>query len=368
MKTFIKTNLAGRWIIAIFCSLLVSSLSFGQITISSDDMPNTGDTLRLSTNITTGAIDFTLTGEDYTWDFSTLFPVVQTVDTFESVSSVPFWYQLVFIPNVVANLAQPYSGLDLIPGLDLADPYRFYKNSSSNYKDVGFAVTLNSIPLPIKFDNPDILYYFPVNYGDADSSFSGFELGVPDIGFLGMDRKRVNTADGWGTLITPYGTFDALRIKSEVIETDTIYIDSISFGTTIERNYIEYKWMGNGMRIPILQVTEEGPLVTVAYLDSVRGPITAIPEVDMAGPSVNIFPNPARDKATINFFNNKNCIANIAVFNSSGMRVKNVFNGVLQNGNHEIKIDFGNLPDGIYLVRIVLPGGVISKKLIIEGH
>ena len=366
MKTFKKTTLAGKWILVIFGLICVTNLSFGQITITSDDMPNTGDTLRMSTNITTGGIDYTLTGENHIWDFSTLFPLVQTVDTFESVTSVPFLYQLVFIPGVVANLAQPYSGFDLIPGLDISDPYRFYKNSSSNFKDVGFAVTFNSIPLPIKFDNPDIIYDFPVNYGNADSSFSGFEFGLPDLGFIGIDRKRVNTADGWGTLITPYGTFEALRIKSEVFETDTIYIDSISFGTTIERNFTEYKWMGNDMGMPILQVTEEGLLVTVAYRDSIRNPITAIPETEMDGFSMNIYPNPASDMATISFSSKQTGMVNMAVFNMAGIKVKEVFNGALQTGNHKIKIDIGGIPDGIYLVQIVLPGGVYCKKLVIS--
>lgn len=366
MKTFIKTNLASRWIIAIFCSLFVSSLSFGQITITSDDMPNTGDTLRMSTNITTGGIDYTLSGENYTWDFSTLFPLVQTVDTFESVTSVPFLYQLVFIPGVVANLAQPYSGFDLIPGLDITDPYRFYKVSSSNFKDVGFALTLNSIPLPIKFDNPDILYDFPVSYGNVDSCFSGFELGIPDLGFVGIDRKRVNTADGWGTLITPYGTFEALRIKSEVFETDTIYIDSLNFGTTIERIFTEYKWMGNGIGVPLLQVTEEGPIVTVAYRDSIRNPITAITENEMEGFSFNVFPNPASSKATIKLLNKKSGIVDISLFNLSGIKVREFYSGHISSGNQLIGINLENIPSGIYFVTVIHPEGTSSKKIVKE--
>jgi len=366
MKNFTKSNFNSKFAYVLTLLLFISIASTGQISVTTNDMPNIGDTIRLSTNVTTGNIDYTLTGENYTWDFSSLFPLVQTVDTFLSVSSVPFLYQLVFIPNIVANLAQPYSGFDLIPGLDIDDPFRFYMNSNSTYKDVGFAVTFNSIPLPIKFDSPDIIYDFPVNYGNADSSFSGFELGLAGLGFAGIDRKRVNNVDGWGTVITPYGTFDALRVKSQVTESDTIYIDSIGFGTTIERNYIEYKWLGNDLGLPILQVTEEGPVVTIAYLDSIRNPITTVKDIETAESSMNIFPNPARDKLTIILFNDKFGPADIALFSTTGIKFAEVFNGNIQSGEYAFKIRMNELPAGLYFVKAVLNDRTITQKIIIE--
>ena len=346
--------------------LFSSICSTAQISITSSDMPGTGDAMRLSNNITTGGVDYTQTGENYTWDFSTLFPLTQTVDTFANVSSVPFLYQLVFFPNIVANLAKPFLDFDLIPGLDVTDPYLFYMNTNSNYKDVGFAVTFNSIPIPIKFDEPDILYDFPLNYGNVDSSNSGFELGLADLGFAGIDRKRVNTVDGWGTLITPYGTFDALRLKSHVFETDTIYIDSIGFGTTIERDYIEYKWMGNNKGLPLLQVTEELGLVRVAYIDSIRNPTTTITEGDLSEFSIDVFPNPARNNATISVNGNQTGSVSLSVFNMTGLKVKDVYSGSLNPGKQNFKIDLSGIPEGIYLIRIETLDGVYSKKLIIN--
>jgi hypothetical protein len=366
MKHFNNTLHPGKLTFLLLIFLFISFSSTGQITITTDDMPNVGDTIRLSNNIATIGIDYTLTGENYTWDFSTLFPVTQSVDTFASVSSVPFLYQLVFFPNIVANLAKPFSTFNLIPGLEVDDPYLFYMNSNSNYKDVGFAVTFNSIPMPVKYDNPDILYDFPVNYGNADSSYSGFELGLPEMGFAGIDRKRVNTVDGWGTLITPYGTFDALRIKSHVLETDTIYIDSISFGTTIDRDYIEYKWMGNGKGLPLLQVTEEFGLITVTYIDSVRNPVTAIPETEMTELSVSIYPNPAKGHATISFATMQPGITNIAIYNLAGIKVKEILNGKLTKGRHEIMLATGDIPDGIYLIRVVSPENIYTEKLVVR--
>jgi hypothetical protein len=365
MRLFTKRIFKGLKALMPGILMFVASAGGAQITITTDDMPDEGDTVRISNTLTTLGIDYTLTGEDYTWDFSILIPALQTVDTFENVSNVPFLYQLVFIPGIVANLAQPYSGLDMIPGVTITDAYRFFKNSSSDYKDVGFAATVSSIPLPVKYDNPDILYDFPVNYGNVDSSFSSFQLGIPDMGYLGMDRKRINTVDGWGSLTTPYGTFDVLRLKSQVWETDTIYIDSISYGTTIERVYTEYKWLGNDKGEPLLQVTEEGPAVTVAYIDSVRDITVGITEKEMPEDNIMIYPNPTDGHATLTIDAETAGMAEISIFNTTGMKISEIFNGSLQRGITRFDFNAANIPQGIYFVRMVLSGKVFSKKLII---
>src|SRR5210317_870451 len=78
MKRFELFKIIIRAAAVILLLLSISIASTGQINITSGDMPNTGDTIRQSTNITTGGINYMLTGENYTWDFSTLFPLVQT--------------------------------------------------------------------------------------------------------------------------------------------------------------------------------------------------------------------------------------------------------------------------------------------------
>jgi hypothetical protein len=48
-------------------------------------------------------------------------------------------------------------------------------------------------------------------------------------------------------------------------------------GFPLNRNITEYKWLGNGQGIPLLQINEEGPLVTATYRDIYRmstGPLS----------------------------------------------------------------------------------------------
>jgi hypothetical protein len=257
---------------------------------------------------------------------------------------------------------------NLIPGLEVADPYFFYKKSSSSYNDVGFAVTINSIPLPIKYDTPDVLYKFPMAFGNADSSNSGFQLGVPDLGYAGIDRKRVNHVDGWGALTTPFGTFNTIRLKSQVFETDTIYIDSISFGTTIQRNYTEYKWLGNGFDAPLLQVTEEGLLVTVSYLDSLRDITLDIEKPEIAKSELHISPNPVSMQANISISNPEAGFVNLSVYNISGIKVAGLFNERMNQGTKILSFYVSDyqLKSGVFFLKMVSEKEVVTRKFVVR--
>jgi hypothetical protein len=367
MKISIRQHTHLIRILVVFLFYATASVPvLGQITITSGDMPLPGDTVRKSNAVTTGSIDFTLTGENYNWDFSTLFPLFQNVDEYESVSSVPLLYQI-FFPAWVANLAQKFPEADTL-GLPITDPYRFFKNTSSSFTDVGFAITVSDFPVPLKFDNPDVIYDFPLSYGNVDSSFSGVEFGLPDLGFISIDRKRVNEVDGWGTLTTSYGTFDVLRLRSTVEETDSIYIDSISFGTSIDRFYTEYKWLAGGYPTPLLQVTEEGPVVTVAWTDSVFDPTTTIDEQHSPAKNYYIAPNPMVSDANVVVKMNENSPAEITIHNLMGDAMSRIFEGTLTRGMNKIPINkfSSNLRSGIYFVKIKTPTGVLTRKLIVR--
>ena len=65
---------------------------YGQITITDNDMPEIGDTIRTSLAIDLTGFNYEETGQDFTWDFSGLMPLFQQVDTFVSVTSTPILY------------------------------------------------------------------------------------------------------------------------------------------------------------------------------------------------------------------------------------------------------------------------------------
>ena len=83
---------------AFIAILLISQILLqAQITVDSSDMPYPNDTIRISTGLNLDFIDYIETGEDFTWDFSELMPIFQTIDTFISPSQTPFIYQIFFV-------------------------------------------------------------------------------------------------------------------------------------------------------------------------------------------------------------------------------------------------------------------------------
>jgi len=258
----------------LFCEVL-----FSQITITRNDMPNVGDSLLYTETLPPVGIDYTETGNNYTWNFSELGVGSQNAEVYVSVSSTPLLYQAVFnwpFWNPPASIASPGDDIMFIPGVAISDYYDFFKEQNTSYARVGFGLTISDIPIPIKYNNPELLYSFPISAGSsADSSESSFSLDIPDLGYYETYRKRLNTVDGWGTLTTPLGTFQTIRMKSTLITFDSIYIDSLQTGIPVRREITEYKWLGNGFGRPLLVVSKEGFLPARAqYLAEEISPLS----------------------------------------------------------------------------------------------
>lgn len=331
--------------------LLFQVMLFSQITIDQNDMPQPGDTIRLSSAVDLGSLNYEETGNDYIWDFSDLTFLSQRVDTFVSVSQTPWIYQLVFILS--ANLASPGQSFDQLPGFEVTDNFNYYKNSSSEYKAVGFGITMNGIPIPNKFDDPDVIYQLPISIGDIDSSLSNYALDIPGLGYYGGWKKRVNYADGWGELTTPYGTFETVRIKSEIIQYDSLYIDSLGFGMPILRNFTEYKWLGDNFGLPLCTVMDDGIITTIDYIDSVRSFITTSIENDVFDPIITVRPNPFKHSITVNYSGKENSKVILKIYKLNGNQVYVKSIDRLTSSNENIfYINNLKLPDGIYLLDI----------------
>ena len=362
MKVKCNVNKNVKRLLLLAAGIVLVTIADAQITIDNGDMPSPGDTIRTSVGLNAGFYDFELTGEDYTWDFENLISLSQTVDTFVSVTETPIFYWPFFLLS--ANLATstvPDSPIEQIP---LEDVFTFYKNSSDNFRDLGFAATLFSLPLPFKYNDPDILYDFPMNYGNVDSSESGFEFGLENFGYILVERKRVNTVDGWGTLTTPYGTFEVLRMKSEVNEFDSIYIDSISIGIPIERQYTEYKWMGKGQKIPLLKVTDNLFGLVAVYIDSVRNLSTGIDLPDIASSRLLCYPNPSSGIINVELAGPSPEARELTIYNLNGEAVYRRKLAGSAQGIWTVDLDRLSVPHGYYFVELVSGNNRIRQKII----
>ncbi|MFZ6050618.1 T9SS type A sorting domain-containing protein [Halocola ammonii] len=298
-----------------FCVLT----AFTQITVTaSEHNPSVGDqfTQQIVSSLP-GGFNAGPSGEDVTWDFSSLEPSSSAPVDIESSSNADFPEADIFFNQQGTNT---YFGTG-------NNAFTFYGTSGS-----GASI--------IYTDGQDQMR-FPFTYGD---SYSDTYSGTIDIFGQNFDREGTVdvTSDGYGTLITPEETFsNALRIQivrnaqestsGQVVTTttDTIYFwyeENISFPiATYFRNYSDgqmtgelFNYLGDGT----IDVQEQEPI------------------------HASVYPNPASEKVQIKGLKGEQFF--VEVLDLTGK--------IHRKGENLRSVDVSELETGIYLIRISMSG------------
>ncbi len=344
--------------------LLFSFAASSQVVIDNSDMPAPGDTLKFNTTNNLAGINYQQTGADFIWNFSSLSSMQEATDTFVSVLTTNLAYLAVFDnildPDNMATVAlrQEIPAIPFVP-ITISDAYNFYRNSASRYSMLGMGAKVNGVPLPMKFDNPDVLYHFPVTFGSADTSDSEFHVNIPNIGYYGEARHRENFVDGWGTLYLPTDTFSVMRIKSKVTYYDSIYSDSIGYGIGMDYTVTEYKWLSDEYHEPVLQINKRGQNnVSARYYNYVPPDLSV--ETHTTSDDPVIYPNPADNYISITFKEYADDFTIIVCDLEGRELIRNHYSGMLSRINLPIE----KLDKGIYLVHIISKSLNTSAKFI----
>ena len=354
----------------LFAMTLYVSVAYSQISISQADMPNAGDTLRISYSNDT--LSPMLTDTAYTWDFSYLTPNSQWVNSFDNPSTFVFPFNLLFNPsNTSYGLAQYTPDSIPVIGIKPDNSYAFLKKSSSKYQQVGAGLTINALPIPFLYSPHDTIYRFPVNYGNVDSSDAKFGLQIPNMGYYGQKIHRVNYVDGWGTLITPFGTFQSIRVKSLVTMRDTFADTSgVGFAFTRPLKY-EFKWLVNGGKIPYLEVDANdvggNPVISqISYRDSIRDVLQiGINEIPVWGQQFSVFPNPSNEYAFFQYELNVAAEIKTEIYDISGRRIKLISEGKHTIGKQLEVISTREIEPGIYFIKLSSGHQSTCRKLVV---
>ncbi|MEO8591560.1 MAG: T9SS type A sorting domain-containing protein [Flavobacteriales bacterium] len=234
-------------------SLLATLAAHAQITIGQAEMPHANDELVRVQAVTNPFINYAATGPGHTWDFANLAANEGDTTNYQTVASTNFVYAIVYADIFFnanrANHAKEGADIAFSDLLPIANPFTFRYVSNAIYKTVGYGVELSGIPVPITFDEHDVIYELPLVYADASASHSAYHIDIPNVGYYGFDQDRANEVDGWGAITTPGGVFDVLRVKTTLTMRDSV------FGFVINRPVVhEYKWLAQGLRVPVLQI------------------------------------------------------------------------------------------------------------------
>lgn len=349
--------------------VISSHSSYGQITLNSSDFPSANDLYLMSDATAFPGMDESLTGANYSWDFSQLDSTTtgQHTDTLFPVTNMNIIYQAVFgdfgfLPN---RSNQATHGMDFALGgqISVTDVYNFYYNNSNDYHQSGFGAGINGIPAPTAYSPHDVIYKFPVQYGNLDSSASGYSVSLPSLLYYGVNRNRVNEVDGWGSLITPAGTYNVLRLKSTIHEHDSVYLDTLGFGYGFNvPAQTEYKWLAQGEGEPVLQVNVAGGIVTsIVY----KGMSTSGISQPAAGSfDFFVFPNPTTEKLFLKYSLQKSGDVNFSITDAASNVITSTVKNEESRGDHLLVLDIpSNLAAGNYFVKMTLHGQSVTRPI-----
>jgi hypothetical protein len=313
--------------IIIFSFSLLQIVSIAQPVLTG---PNTN--LQIGESITGHQVNYTSpgsSGASQTWDFSSVSSL--GTSTFTTVDPATTANAATFTAASVATLQ--------------SSTYNYYSGSASALSIEGYVY---SSGLVIPFSNPEQELSYPFSYA---STFTDAFGGTYINGSTTIIRKGniTVTADGYGTLLLPTGTFNnVLRVLS--VED---YADSTSTGAPYSQaTTTAYSWYLPNIHCPILSFTSisfnGGPPVAQfgSYLDALS---TDININSVSKNPIIVSPNPFNSSATLRL--NSTTILKNAELKLYDVTGKKVIDMPVER--NEITISRNGLENGIYFYSFI---------------
>lgn len=334
-------------LIAVLMFYLTLAFSQSPITLSNSNFPGSNDTLRYSNAQLASIGNYTQTGTNYTWNYSSLVPVSQGVRSYKASYLTPYAFFFLGINEYGEKVADTLGA----GPITITNYYNFYKKQTlptNAYITDGAGMTLTSVPVPSYYTDKDELYNFPMSYPKYDSTT--FKFSTPSTSLIPIvyskSGYRVTMVDGWGSITTPYGTAPCLRLVTTQYSKDTVKITSpFTFSIGFLNYQRSYQWLTTSSKIPFLEVNGNlvGSIFTptqVRYRDSYR--ILAGIKQEEEINALITYPNPVKDRLC---FESKTKGLHVKIFDLSGNLVKE------DNLNELNYLDVSGLQKGVYIIK-----------------
>lgn len=348
-----------------------------QITLTTADFATGGDTVRMS-QATDNGYDYAATGLAYNWDFSSLLPNAQVLKDFRGMSNAPTFAQFIFGLFAAQNYQASYfiESTDLplaqitsfLP-ITIENIFQYNRKTADSLTAVGYSMKVslsgNSNDLPIKSDTIETRYDFPLNIGNTHSSrgYTSVDFNPIYDAKWNQHRTRTTTVDGYGSITTPFGTFDVLRIKHDIDEVDSLYAVLPFLGGTwipldVPASH-EYEWWANNQKEPVLrfkttEIIGNEVVTSIEYRDIYRGLDAGIDELKA---DFSLFPNPVVNELTII---SPSEIMKIKVINVNGEIVQQL----LLDHIYSTTINVAQLPAGTYKIQVESDNKMAVKSFV----
>jgi hypothetical protein len=351
---------------AFFVAIMLILPGMAQISLDMDDLPQPGQvqiSVRVDSvqgiNLSPGA-----SGADMTWDYSNLNPCCGNLQA--SLDTVTW----------INHDVTPDSGY--FPLSDIAQKERcFTYHSHETHQDETvcyfnhYISDITGLFLYGTEDPTDVIFdaywnVFPLmDFGDSIEYVAKIHIPVSD------DTTRVyhiisrSTADGWGTLITPDTTVQALRVRTTEKLLDTLYVNNVIADDHVFPDNYYYRWYAKKTGFPILQINkgfqnQQPPFFQQVRYSTHRNSPTGIDESSVAK-EIHVFPNPFSSLVTVKLDGGRTLLS-FSLYNSIGKKVM-IRERV---GENKIIINGEMLPTGIYFYIVVLNNNALFGGTLVK--
>ena len=317
-----------KYLILVFLFFFSLTL-YAQVTYTSEDYATAGDQFVLSqANIDPIGLDFSITGENMNWNYSTL--TIQDQREIEALTPGETGYQIPYVATCTFEGNNPFTCLsqwnelsdfgirDLeslsLGGFEFSNVVRHFRKTGSTLEETILGVQFGTggvaLPLAIEYGDRDTVYQFPLIYQKKDSSYGSWAVDFTEQGApfsFSRNLKRVNEVEGWGSLQTPFGTFaNTLKMKTLIRSQDTLETQGTAI--PIPSTQVVYSWFAPEIAWPVLVATGNvvggaEVITNISFIDTLR----------CLEPNASFFPFPP-----VALYNEDTQEANISFTNTSG--------------------------------------------------
>lgn len=208
------------------------------------------------------------------------------------------------------------------------------------------------------FYNPDFLQVkFPVTYGATFQDSTGrtaFFDGFPLPAITELDS---NFVEGWGELITPGGTVEALRVREKSI---SIIPGLPTQEVTRSLNFVTQ----DGANEAIINLNDEWAFYqksTIAGGGPSAVPSPALPDFGQ----LSVFPNPASSESQVRFELSSPRELTISLHDFNGKQLKLIKKAHFGSGAHQLPLFESPIAAGSYFVRISSNNTAVQQLVIV---
>jgi hypothetical protein len=291
-------------------------------------------------------------GPNQTWDFSDMTTLSSADVTFLHPDDTPF------------SSAYPEANLAILADGNNSDQYVFSKIEADGVYTLGQEV-LNDFSVSQIYTDSRRDIASPLNYQQtySDSAYADVTLTFEGL-MATIASNFVAEVDGYGTLITPQGTFEnVLRIHG--VETIETALDMGLGEPIISESILDsYAWFIDGYPLPIFITSTETTngqtdSGTARYVANISTPTLARNYNTLGG--ISLYPVPAVDFVTLDLGDNKLTQGQIRLFDVKGTLIQS---HALNSGAQQMLIDVSALPPGFYSVQIYANEGIATNRFV----